>query len=191
MRHAILGPSAADKWVNCPPSARFEEQIAEDAEETVFAREGAFAHDLAELFLATRSGQYKKPSDKFWAEVGAIEAQVYEFYQRVDKTKDPEAEFTDMIYHAEGWAEFVCDQIDLNGTVFIEREYDLSEYIPIGFGTSDAAVMTPRILYVNDYKYGAGKRVHANRNRQGMCYALGALTTLRKEYPNTVPLRSI
>lgn len=187
MRHAILGPSAADKWVNCPPSARFEEQLTEVAEETIFAQEGAFAHDLAELYLAARSGNYKGSNTKWWAEVDAIQAQVYAFYPTVDKTKDPKAEFSAMVFHAEEWAEFVCDQIELDGVVFIEREFDLSEYIPVGYGTSDGVVKRPRILYVNDYKYGAGKRVHAHKNRQGMCYGLGALTTLLREDPTYQP----
>lgn len=183
-RHAILGPSAADKWVNCPPSARFEEQIVE--EESPFAREGTLAHDLAALVLSSRAGVFKGDNVAFWEEVAAIKAHVFEFYKGSDK--DAEAEYNAMFDHAEGWAAFVCDQLgERDSAVSIEREFDISDWVPLGFGTSDATVKTRVILYVNDYKYGAGKRVHAKNNRQGMLYALGALKAAMSEDPEYNP----
>lgn len=200
-RHAILGPSGADKWVSCPPSARFEEQIFE--EESTFAREGTLAHDLAALVLSSRAGLFKGDNILFWEEVAAIKSHVFDFYK--DSDKDAEAEYNAMWEHAEGWAAFVCDlgtrdseltladeyeiYIDSEAIaeVSIEREFNLSHYIPLGFGTSDATVKTPLILYVNDYKYGAGKRVHAKNNKQGMLYALGALRAALSEDPSYNP----
>jgi len=186
-RHAILGPSAADKWITCPPSARFEEQIVE--EESVFAREGTLAHDLAALILSSRAGIFKGNQAKFNEMLGDIRADVLAFYWNQDTTDtiDAEAEFNAMLDHAEGLAAFVCDQIEFDGEVQIEREFDISQYVPLGFGTSDAIVKRPRVLHVNDYKFGAGKRVNAYKNKQGMLYALGALKTAILEDPDYKP----
>ncbi len=51
--HALLSASGAKRWLNCPPSARLEET-------SEYAREGSFAHGLAELYLARHLGLMKK-----------------------------------------------------------------------------------------------------------------------------------
>jgi len=48
--HALLSASGSDRWLNCPPSARLEAGMEERSSE--YAREGTFAHALAELKLA-------------------------------------------------------------------------------------------------------------------------------------------
>lgn len=186
-RHAILGPSSADKWIACPPSARFEEQIVE--EESQFAREGTLAHDLAALILSSRAGIFKGNQAKFNQMLDDIKADVLAFYWNLDTADvlDAETEFNVMLDHAEGWAAFVCDQIEFDGEVSIEREFDISQYVPLGFGTSDATVKRKRVLHVNDYKYGAGKRVHAHKNKQGKLYAIGALKAAVLEDPDYKP----
>lgn len=45
--HALLGPSGAHRWMECPPSARLEEQFPDSTSEA--AREGTLAHELAEI----------------------------------------------------------------------------------------------------------------------------------------------
>lgn len=40
--HALLGPSGAHRWMECPPSARLEEQFPDSTSEA--AREGTLAH---------------------------------------------------------------------------------------------------------------------------------------------------
>ena len=46
-RHALLSASSSKRWLNCPPSARLEEQFTGDIG-SVYAEEGTAAHALAE-----------------------------------------------------------------------------------------------------------------------------------------------
>lgn len=48
-KHALLSSSSAHRWLECTPSARLEDQYPDTAGES--AREGTFAHKLAELEL--------------------------------------------------------------------------------------------------------------------------------------------
>ena len=48
-KHALLSPSSAHRWLVCTPSARLESQYPDSAGES--AKEGTFAHKLAELAL--------------------------------------------------------------------------------------------------------------------------------------------
>ena len=47
MSRAVLSASSSKKWINCPPSARLEEQFPDNGSE--YAREGTLAHSIAEL----------------------------------------------------------------------------------------------------------------------------------------------
>lgn len=167
-RHAILGPSSAYRWLTCTPSARFEEQLPED--ESQYAREGTLAHDLAALILSARAGLFKGDTATFNSMLIAIEREVLEFYKNVGN-ENGAGEFREMLDHAESWAAFILDK---GGDVHIEREYDISHYVPLGFGTSDATNLKKSVLHVSDYKYGAGVKVLATANKQLMLYAVGA-----------------
>ena len=48
-QHAILAPSAAKRWMTCPPSARLEAQVP--SKDTAYTREGTIAHAMAETIL--------------------------------------------------------------------------------------------------------------------------------------------
>ncbi len=174
--HAILAPSSAGRWLACPPSARFEEQIPE--EETPYAAEGTIAHDVAALLLAVRAGIYKGGTAQLNRELNALDATAAAFYKSQGK---PNA-FNDMYDHAEDYADFVKGQFPLTGKyeLLIERKLYMDKYAPLCFGRTDAAVMTPRVLFVDDYKYGSGVRVSAVGNKQEMLYGLGALLEAHK-----------
>lgn len=174
--HAILSPSAAYRWLTCTPSARFEEQIPEV--DSIYSREGTLAHELAALILSSRAGIYKGSQARFNQELSDIEKQVKEFYAAQNK---PNA-FNDMLDHAEDYADYVRSFVPMVGRseMFIERRVDMSSYAPLCYGTVDNGVLTPNVLYVTDYKYGAGKRVTAVWNKQMMLYALGLLLVAHK-----------
>lgn len=169
--HAILSPSAAYRWLTCTPSARFEEQIPE--EENEFSREGTLAHELAALILSSRSGIYKGSQAQFNEELDIIKTAVARFYKSLDKPNG----FNDMLDHAEDYANYVRSFVPMAGKskIVIERKVDMSTYAPLCYGTVDNGVLTPKVLYVTDYKYGAGVRVSAVWNKQMMLYALGLL----------------
>lgn len=170
-RHAILSPSSAHRWMACPPSARFEEQIPEEA--SPYAAEGTLAHELAALLLSVRAGLYKGSQKELNAELGRIESNP--LYN------------AEMMDHCESYAEFVAGK---GGEILIEHTYDLSEYIPLSFGTADATNLCKETIHITDFKYGAGVRVGATANKQMMCYGLGAYGAAVKKglAPGTVSL---
>ena len=45
-RHALLSASSSKQWLNCPPSARLQEQFPNES--SVYAAEGTFAHEVCE-----------------------------------------------------------------------------------------------------------------------------------------------
>lgn len=190
MSHAILGPSSAYRWLVCTPSARFEQQQPDN--ESEYAQEGTLAHEVAALVLAARSGTYKGTHEQWQYDMDSIEGLVDRFYEKLDKP----SEFLSMLDHAEDYAQFILEKdgdvrIGAEHTeknfdkiakrILIESKFDMFEYVPLGFGTSDATVTSKRVLDVTDYKYGAGVRVSAVNNTQGKLYGLGALAKAKAE----------
>jgi hypothetical protein len=60
----------------------------------------------------------------------------------------------------------------------VEQRLDLQRYFGEGqFGTGDACIIQPekRHAVIEDLKYGVGEKVYAERNAQGLSYALGLL----------------
>lgn len=174
--HAILSPSSAYRWLACTPSARFEEQYPD--EESVYAREGTIAHEVAALVLSSRAGIFTGNQNNFNAMLSKLEYDAKVFYEKQGKP----SEFAAMFDHAEDYANFVRDQA--TGEILIEQRYKLTEFVPLGYGTADSTNITKDTIYVTDYKYGAGVRVAATANKQMMLYGLGAYLQVREKYPN-------
>ena len=66
--HALLSASSSKQWLNCPPSARLQEQFPNES--SVYAEEGTFAHSVCEYkvkkYLHER---VKRPqSEEFYSE---------------------------------------------------------------------------------------------------------------------------
>ena len=57
--HAPLSPSAAKRWLSCPPSARLNAKLLDRFGEksSTFAEEGTKAHSLSELKLRKETGE--------------------------------------------------------------------------------------------------------------------------------------
>lgn len=174
--HAILSPSSAYRWLACTPSARFEEQYPD--EESLYAREGTIAHEVAALVLSSRAGIFTGNQNNFNAMLSKLEYDAKVFYEKQGKP----SEFAAMLDHAEDYANFVRDQA--TGEILIEQRYKLTEFVPLGYGTADSTNITKNTIYVTDYKYGAGVRVAATANKQMMLYGLGAYLQVREKYPN-------
>ena len=145
--------------------------------DTAYTREGTIAHAMAESFLLRLleigAEQFPEADDFIpnktvmdellkackteglnWKEMAET---VYEHYCRPvyeaflgAKLQDPDAE------------------------LLIEARLKLQEFIPEGFGSSDAVLIYGDTLEVFDLKYGKGVKVEAENNAQMMCYALGA-----------------
>ena len=175
--HALLAPSSAKRWMTCTPSARLEATMPE--KDTAYTREGTIAHAMAEgilrdlleqnldhfpdagEYLTSRSGiilaEFCKTAEREGLDWKEMAETVYEHYCR-------------LVYEAYLGAKLLDPEAEL----LIEAKLKLSEYIPEGFGSSDAVLIYKDTMEVFDLKYGKGVKVSAENNPQMMCYALGA-----------------
>ncbi len=200
--HAILAPSASKRWMACPPSARLEAQVP--SVETSYTIEGTLAHKMAEIFLLTLEANrpdtwaesYPAKVKEWFADHRAdLQAAVNSLpqdypYTDLDKELykaivDAEAldldpwEMIETVYTHycklvyEDFIEALKD--DPDAVLLVEQRLKLDEYIPEGFGSSDAVIIAGKTLSVYDLKYGKGVKVSAISNTQMMCYGLGAL----------------
>ena len=151
-----MSASSSKRWLNCTPSARLEEQFAEETGNSVYAEEGTAAHALAEHKLKRcLKRRSKRPVSDYQC--------------------DEMEECTD------GYVSYAMEQVELarqeckDPVVLIEQRLDYSAYVPEGFGTGDLLIVADRVLTVVDLKYGKGVAVDAEWNPQMMLYGLGAL----------------
>lgn len=161
--HAILSPSSAQRWLNCTPSARLEQQFPDKA--GVAAEEGTLAHSLGELLIRKSLKEVtKKQFEKLLAEI-----QKNSLYEPA------------MLGYAEDYATFVMEKFSeaqshtKDAMIFLEQRLNLTDYVPDGFGTGDAGIIANHVLDIIDLKYGKGVVVSAENNKQMMLYALGWL----------------
>ena len=151
--HALLSPSAAHRWMNCPPSACLEREFPSSSSEV--AAEGTAAHALCEhklrKFLKLRS---KRPQSDFEDD-------------EMDRCSDDY-----VLFVQERMREITSPM------VLVEQRLDLTRYVPEAFGTADCIIVDGDRLHIVDFKYGMGVLVEAEHNPQMMLYALGALELL-------------
>lgn len=146
--HALLSPSKAVRWCNCPPSARMEELMPEE-QASEAALEGTTAHALAELVASDRIAD---------ADLSAYDLDMVDgaYLYKEAITANP----GDTIYTEH--------KLDLGG--LIPEGYGTCDAIATRLradGLTD--------LYIYDYKYGKGVEVQAEDNYQLAIYAWGAL----------------
>lgn len=159
--HALLSASGSHKWLNCPPSARLEEQF-ENAT-SVFAAEGTAAHELSEYKLKAFLGMKgKRPTSYFDSEELERYTEIYADYA------------IELIAEVKSYCK---DPI-----ILIEQRLDYSCYVPEGFGTGDLVIIADNTLDIVDLKYGKGVVVSAEDNPQMKLYALGALNLFDSLY---------
>lgn len=167
-QHALLSPSAAHRWMNCPPAPRLETTVPDN--ETSYAQEGTLAHaycarklkcflglstyaedvEIAELDSSYHTGEMDEYTDTYATIV------MEKFNTAITKTRD--------------------------ALLLVEKRLDFSDYIPEAFGTSDAMIIADGCMEIIDFKYGKGVKVSAERNPQMMIYALGAYLAQCFEY---------
>ena len=151
-----MSASSSRRWLNCTPSARMEEQFAEETGNSVYAEEGTAAHALAEHKLKR-------------------------CLKRSSKRPVSDYQCDEMEECTDGYVAYAMEQVELarqeckDPVVLIEQRLDYSAYVPEGFGTGDLLIVADRVLTVVDLKYGKGVAVEAERNPQMMLYGLGAL----------------
>lgn len=176
--HALLSPSSSQRWILCPPSARLEAQVPD--KDTVYSREGTIAHAMAEALLsgALEAGVSVWPDDPAELTRMGGDAYIRAVNAAEGENLDP-AEMRDTV--SEHYCRLVFEDYltarakDPDAQLLVEQKLKLSDYVPEGFGSSDAVLISGHDLAVYDLKYGKGVKVDAAANTQMMCYGLGAL----------------
>lgn len=159
-KHALLSPSSAHRWLNCPLAPRLEAQLPEQPSE--YAREGTLAHSVCEITA-------KKKFKKFKAA---------EYNKALKKYKTSELWDDEMLRTAEVYVEHLSERamsFENEPYVTFEVKVDISDYVPEAFGRCDCVMFGGETLIITDYKHGKGVPVAVEENPQLMLYALGAL----------------
>ena len=174
--HALLAPSSAKRWMTCAPSARLEATMPD--KDTAYTREGTIAHAMAESILRN----LLKSEPKTFPEAGlyfeTYGTEIAEFCRTCEREGLDWREMAETVY--ENYCRLVYEAYlgakleDPEAVLLIEAKLKLGEFIPEGFGSSDAVLIYKDTLEVFDLKYGKGVKVEAEENAQMMCYALGA-----------------
>ena len=149
--HARFSPSAAEQFINCPPSLVLGEQSGDKDETSEYAAEGTEAHALCEYLLRTALGE-----------------------QMSDPRPTLKRYSSEMQECAEGYRDMVMEIYKPNDFISVEQRVSIDEYVPGSFGTSDCVIISDGHMNIIDFKYGIGVKVSAENNAQLKCYALGA-----------------
>lgn len=157
--HARLSASGSKKWINCPASVAMEEKFPDKGSE--FAKEGTTAHSLAELKIRYALGQLTRVA-----------------YHKAADLLDTDEDMQD---YTDSYRDFVIERYNAaralspDTMLLVEQRLDFSDYVPDGFGTGDAVIISGGKTEIIDLKYGKGVPVAAEDNSQLMLYSLGAL----------------
>lgn len=168
--HAVLSASGAKRWMSCPPSARLEERLhgVFGEQSSPYAKEGTQAHSLAELKLLRAKHDL--------ADSDGINEFNYSLRRKslgdIPKEMDAATDYyRDIVIEKYVTAKSSCPDARL----MLEQRLDFSQWVPSGFGTGDAIILSDVMLEVIDLKYGKGVPVSAVENPQARCYGLGAI----------------
>lgn len=158
--HALLSPSSAERWLNCPLAPRTEAQLPKQTSE--YAQEGTIAHSVCEI-----------AAKKHFKKVKAAE------YNKVIKKLKANPLWNDeMLHTAETYVEHLAEramEFENEPYIAFEVKVDISMYVPEAFGRCDCIMFGGNTLVITDYKHGKGIPVNPEKNPQLMLYALGAL----------------
>lgn len=160
-----LRPSAAERWLACPASARFP-PLPDDSNE--YADEGSCAHDVAATALRHTDPE-RFVRDAVGTRVPIAEHRTYEF--REDMVEPTVAYCRAAVAHAHAIG---------------AKTWQVEQTVPIGgitgefgaTGTADFVAAGKNTLLVMDLKFGRGVRVSARGNPQLALYAAGVLEGL-------------
>lgn len=155
--HHLFGPSAAHRWMVCAPSVAAN--MNEPDRSSWEAAEGTVAHLMATTCLETGLD-----ANQVWLNVEVATEGEHEVPVTVE-----------MREHVQSYIDYVRA---LGSGLQVEQKMVFPSDPDFG-GTADALVweITNSTLHVVDFKYGKGKRVAVEGNKQMLCYALLALIT--------------
>lgn len=178
--HAFLSASGSERWINCPPSARFEERFPDS--ESEYAREGSLGHDIVKLMVLYHLGRIDVTT--FTSQVHSLKTSA--LYTKADGSGHLYS--TDLQSAINDCYEFAVEAIaearaaDPGAIFLVEQKLDFSTWVPHGWGTGDLVILAARKLRVIDWKFGRGKNVEAEGNSQCRLYGLGAFNMYNMLY---------
>lgn len=120
------------------------------------------------------------------------EAQLKRYYRQITAQEYNEAvrEVKESEFYCDEFEEYVAEyvlyvrsQIGENTKPYFEMRVDYSNWVPNGFGTSDAVLIDGDTIKVIDAKFGV-MHVDAKENAQMRLYALGAYVLFKDSHPN-------
>lgn len=175
--HARLGASSAHRWLNCPASVALCDGVEKTTSE--YAEAGRLAHSIAELKGLKRFTVMAKRT--YTSQLKKLQA---------DEHYSPEMDgYTDLYIdvlneHAMSFSTmpFVAFETPVPLSYTTERKADGSP----ATGTADNIMIGEGVLWITDYKNGAGVPVDAENNPQMMIYALGALELYAPIFGDTI-----
>lgn len=147
--------------------------------DTAYTREGTIAHAMAEnmlLHLLSIDAEAVPDCADFLLSGG--EARIMHQINDCNEEGLDWKEMAETVY--EHYVRLVYEAYlgakleDSEALLLVEAKLKLTEFIPEGFGSSDAVLIYGDTMEVFDFKYGKGVKVDAKKNAQMMCYALGA-----------------
>lgn len=173
--HALLSPSAAERWINCPASVYISKDIPDEG--SVYADEGTVAHTLMELAGKDYFNGFQ------WDAIQTTLA----FKVAEMKAKGPQGKFTitdtwadEAINCARVWIKEL-DKVCGGFPDYVAFETRVNSVeIPNGSmsGTADCLMLVGDTLHVFDYKHGQGVPVSAENNPQLSLYGYMAYMSL-------------
>lgn len=156
------GGSSAERLINCPRSVALCASVPDfvDGDDDEFAGPGRRAHKVAEKCI----------------ELGFDVADLVGRTIEVDgKTFEVEPDMLPVQVYVDEIRKHLTDAV--RATIQVEAEVSLELFDPILKGRADCFFLDPEtgILWLFDYKHGAGVPVEADDNEQFLFYDLGAL----------------
>lgn len=166
--HALLSPSAAERWINCPASVYINKDISDEG--SVYADEGTAAHTLMEIAGDLYLIEGKRPEEieqvlrsklDELAELGGLGKFKYTEAWGQEALECVRVWLRELNEACAGFPDYVAFETRVN-----------SVEIPNGSmsGTADCLMLVGDTLHVFDYKHGQGVPVSAENNPQLSLY---------------------
>lgn len=157
-KHALLSPSASDKWTKCAGMPKLASQVPYQA--SIPAVTGTLVHEISEVIMKDMIDGNITIED-YW--LGKVE-RVEDFEIEVDQ---------EMIDCAKIYTDFIkTKQQEMNGKLLVEEQISIHEITDSCWGTADAIILGKDHLCVVDLKSGKWP-VSPENNYQLMIYGLG------------------
>ena len=172
MEHSKFSPSAAHRWSKCPGSLLAEERYPDKT--NIYAEEGIKAHSVASLCLSLGADVIDVanllPGEKAEDLVSRCKS------LGLDNVEDLSYVSPTMSKYVQEYLDYVSIYIDDKSIVCIEQKVSFGSFVPGGFGTVDAAILSTSTgtCDIFDFKYGMTP-VISDRNKQLRLYALGMI----------------